>query len=336
MARHSIVSVAHDTWAQVLDGVSFGFINALQLRGKSGFHTLEEAQEYYGKHSDMPLGTYYEIPSGTPMLDLPESGSLRVRSPRECDVDENNWMHLDVWLGPKGWESPAMLMLHGHMSVSDVGYRMWAKKLNSLGWTALFFHLPYHYGRRPQGAMSGEMALSSNTIRTCEGIRQAVTELRWVCQTLKDRGAPHIGLWGTSYGGWVASLLILLEKSVSMAWLLEAIVDVDTAIWESPACITLRHQLMRRGMTREFLQPKTRLVCASHHQPIIPTDKVLLVSGTFDRVAPPETIRALHESWEGSVYAEYRQGHVGYQLMPKSLAMAQERFPEMFDPVDNK
>jgi len=56
----------------------------------------------------------------------------------------------------------------------------------------------------------------------------------------------------------------------------------------------------------------------------------MLLAGMFDRIAPPNTIRALQQLWKGSHYDEFRQGHVGYQLMPKSLQLAQQRFPEMF------
>lgn len=239
-------------------------------------------------------------------------------------------MHLDIWLGPQGWKSPTMFMLHGVMSVSDVGYRMWAKKLNTLGWSAIFFHLPYHYGRKPKKALSGEMALTSNLIRTSEGIRQAVIELRWVCSELKKRGTQNIGLWGTSYGGWISSLLCVLEPMVSTAWLLEPIVDVDLAIWESPASRTIQRQLKKRGISRELVQRHMRMVCPTHHQPAVDPARIMLVAGTFDRIAPPHSIRALQDVWPGCYYDEFRQGHVGYQLMPESLRLAQERFPAMF------
>jgi len=63
---------------------------------------------------------------------------------------------------------------------------------------------------------------------------------------------------------------------------------------------------------------------------LIPAERILLLAGTFDRIARPETIRELSRKWQGSHYAEFRQGHVGYQLMPESLRIAQEKFPELF------
>ncbi len=319
-----------DIQARAIDGFSFGFINALQMRGKAGSHTYEEMLEYVEECESLSLEEFYQIPEGYRGGELPESGTFARPSPISSGCPENDMTHMNIWLGPKGWKSPVMFMLHGVMSVSDVGYRMWAKKLNALGWSAIFFHLPYHYGRKPKQALSGEMALTSNLIRTSEGIRQAVVELRWMCRLLKQKGVPHIGLWGTSYGGWIASLLAVLEESISTAWLLEPIVDVDIAIWESPATRTLQRQLKKRGIPRELVLRHLRLVCPTYHQPIVDTGKIMLVAGIFDRIAPPETIRALQRVWKGCHYDEFRQGHVGYQLMPESLKLARQRFPEMF------
>ena len=33
------------------------------------------------------------------------------------------------------------------MSVSMAGYRLWARRFNSLGWNAAFVDLPFHYSR---------------------------------------------------------------------------------------------------------------------------------------------------------------------------------------------
>lgn len=314
-----------------IDGLSFGFINALQLRGKSGAHDAEAMRAYFSRWPSLEPRDFFAIPDGAIRPELPNRrGTVRFDSPVPCDSPENNQVHMDFWPGPKGWESPVMFMLHGMMSVSDVGYRMWAEKLNRLGWSAAFFHLPYHYGRRPSGTWSGELALTSNIIRTAEGLRQAVVELRVVCRALRDRGVPHIGLWGTSYGGWVAGLLALLESSVSTAWLLEPIIGVEEAIFVSPAAITLRRQLARRGINRSMVAPYCRLVCPGLHQPLIPPENILLMAGTFDRISPPGTIRRVHEQWKGSHYAECRQGHVGYQLMPESLRLAREKIPHLF------
>lgn len=325
-----LITVLKDLLAQALDGASFAFVNGLQLRRRAGRISAEEFHHYVTHWAHAPPDNYYAIPNKLPLPDLPDSGPWSAPSPHPVGWSENDHVHLHYWPGPRGWDSPVMFLLHGVMSVSDVGYRLWAKTLNRLGWGAMFFHLPFHYGRRPKGAWTGEPALSANFILTAEAIRQAVIELRWISAALKQRGVPSIGLWGTSYGGWIGGLLLALESNLSTAWLLEPIADVDHAVWESPAAWVLRRQARADGLSRDLCRQHLRLVCPSRQTPLIRTDRILLFAGTFDRIAPPEKLRQLHARWPGSIYREFGQGHVGYQLMPESLKLAQASFPDLF------
>lgn len=325
-----MIHILHDTWSQVVDYASFGFINALQLRKRSGSHTLEEFLTYSDQWTSRTIHDYLAIPKESPRLTLSESGVSQSPSPLTCDEPVNNQTHLHTWLGPQGWKSPTVILLHGVMSVSDVGYRLWAKKLNALGFTAIFCHLPYHYNRTPKNSLSGEMALSSHLIRTAEGIRQSVIEMRLLCQTLKEKGSPHIIAWGTSYGGWVSSLLAVVEKSLTSAWLVEPISDADHAIWQSPAAITLRWQAKRLGIDRNTTLDFMPLVCPTYHQPITPSENILFIGGIFDQIAPVKSLRKLNLHWKGSHYAEFRQGHIGYQLMPHSLKLARKKIAHLF------
>lgn len=324
------MSVWKDLSAKAYDGLSFGMINALHLREAAGRHSRADMEDYVGFWEGRTLEDYYAIPDEAGELEIPERGKRLIPSPHRYDCEENNHLSLDLWAGPRGWQSPVMFLLHGVMSVSDAGYRQWARKLNSLGWGAIFFHLPYHYGRRPQNALSGEMALTAHLIRTAEGIRQAVIELRWVCRELARMGTPYIGLWGTSYGGWIGSLMCVLEERIRLAMLLEPIVDVDLAIWESPATRTLRRQLRKRDIPRDLVRRHMPLVCPTFHAPKVAPEHVLLAAGRFDRIAPPDSIRQLRDLWRGSHYLELPQGHVGYQLMPESLKWARSHWPEWF------
>lgn len=322
----------HEIWSRAVDEVSFGAINALQWRARAGAHTAEEWQRYVDRWKSATPAQYYapgEIKSEWEVGD-PVAGTRIFPTPLPGDCPANNYVHVDLWPGPRGWESPVMFMLHGLMSVSDVGYRLWARRLNRLGWGAAFFHLPYHYGRKPPHALSGELALTANLIRSAEGLRQAVVELRLMCRALRRCGVPHVGVWGSSYGGWVGSLLVALEPMLSTAWLLEPITDVGWTIWQSPASKTVRQQLERRGIRREDVQPHLRLTCPGALQPLIPAERILLIAGTLDRVAPPTLIRQLHQRWPGTHYAEFCQGHVGYQLMPESLALVQKLMPGLW------
>lgn len=215
-------------------------------------------------------------------------------------------------------------MGHGLMSVSDSGYRREAARLNALGWNVVFCHLPYHYARKPRRGWitSGELAVTADLVRTVEGVRQSVIETRLLVEWLAGKGAPFFVGWGMSYGAWIMALLGCVEERMGRLILVEPILDVQSAIWDSPTCIAMRWHLGRQGVTRAGTAPHMRLCCPYHVPPRLDPRHVLMLAGSYDRIAPPETIRALHRKWAGSHYHEFPQGHVGYRLLPESFRLA--------------
>jgi hypothetical protein len=333
--EYGMIKLAHFCGSRIIDGVSFGAINAIQLRAKAGLHSAQEFQNYTETWKGASLEDYYKISNEADDWDLENKTNVTFKSPHPTGYETNNSVHIRIWPGPNGLKSPAMILLHGFMSVSDVGYKLWAKHLNELGWTAVFYHLPFHYKRCSKGTLSGELAISGNIIQTAETIRQGVKELRVLCRTLKNHGATEVGCWATSYGGWLASLLCVTESALSTAWLVEPIVDVHHVLWSSPAAASIRLHLKRKQINREMVRVHHRLVCPSYHQPLLNAENILLVAGAWDRIAPPSMIRKLNEHWSGSHYAEIQQGHVGYQLMPASWRIAREKM-KMFQQKEKK
>ena len=206
-------------------------------------------------------------------------------------------------------------MLHALMSASDFGYRRWARHFNARGWNACFIHLPYHYSRRPGGHRNGELAITSDCVRTAEGLRQGVCELRQLMTLLRAQGCREFGLWATSYGGWIGALLASVERDFRFATLMAPIVDVTHAIWESPAARALRPELVRHGIERELIERHYPHVSPLHAPPLDDATRALLIAGEFDRVAPAQTIARLHTAWPGARLQTVPQGHFGYRMM---------------------
>jgi pimeloyl-ACP methyl ester carboxylesterase len=242
----------------------------------------------------------------------------------------NNTAAFDLFPCAQGWSQPTMLIAHGLMSVSDIGYRHWARCLNAHGWNAVFCHLPYHYSRCPKGFLAGELAVTADLMRVVEGVRQAVVEARMLVRALTEKGSPYFGVWGTSYGGWVSALLCCAEPLVKRAILVEPILNIESAIWRSPATLGMRQILKSHKIGPAHTQKHLRLCCPSHARPLLNPSDVLLMAGEFDRIAHPDEIHSLHQAWQGSRYQIAPQGHVGYTLMPRSFQWARQTWPEDF------
>ena len=335
MLRH-LHRPLHRLWARALDDASFGAINLLHLRHDAD---ADGFRAYIARWASASFDDYYRLPEGAEaVLDAlrdvetpePKAGRLCFASPLTSPAAANNAAVYDLFPCAGGWRAPTMLLTHGLMSVSDVGYRLWAAHWNARGWNVVFAHLPYHYARRPAGTVSGELAVTADLVRTVEGVRQAVLEMRLLLRWLSGRGGRLFAGWGTSYGAWVLALLASVEPLLHRVALIEPILDVQAAIWESPACATMRRTLRRRGIVPEDTAAHLRLCCPLHVPPRMEPRHVLILAGLYDRIAPPRTVRALHEKWSGSHYGEFAQGHVGYRLLPESFRLAAELWPEDF------
>ncbi len=308
----------------VVDLVSFGFVNAMQARHTlpPDFRTRWDA--FSSEWAGRPVEEFYRIPADFQPPELPDSGRLIFPSPYPGDHDENNKAAFDFFPCKEGWTAPTMLLAHGLMSVSDFGYRLWARRLNARGWNAVFIHLPYHYSRRLPWHFHGELCVGGELLRTAAGIRQSVVECRIVLQQLRRKGGTLFGGWGTSYGGWIMALVACFEPLLQRLILVEPILNVDNAIWKAPSSVTVRAALRKIGITPQDTAGSMRLVCPGKLKPLQSPNHVLMLAGQYDKIAPPGEIEELARDWGDAHFACFPQGHVGYTLMPESFRMAQE------------
>jgi dienelactone hydrolase len=339
MKRRTLLSRFDEFRALGVDIASFGFVNLLQARHRLPANFRERWDLFSSEWAQRPVEQFYEIPPGFVPPTLPDQGRLTFASPYPGEHPENNTAAFDFFPCQQGWSAPTMLLAHGLMSVSDIGYRLWARRLNARGWNAVFVHLPYHYSRRLPWHFHGELSVGGELLRSAFGVRQSVVECRVVLQQLAKKGGKLFGAWGTSYGGWIMALLGCFEPLLQRLILVEPILHIDNAIWRAPSSVTLRAALRRIGLTPEHTSGNMRLVCPARQQPVMEGRHILMLAGQYDKIAPPEEIEELSRLWRGSHFASFPQGHVGYTLMPESFRMAQEiwasDFPEgksFFDP----
>jgi hypothetical protein len=251
-----------------------------------------------------------------PALDTAEvNGALVWNSPVSSGHAENHRCRALLFPCAAGWSAPTVLMLHALMSASDRGYRGWARQFNARGWNAAFIHLPYHYTRTPRGHWNGELAITADAIRTCEGLRAGAAECRQLMAWLRARGCREFGLWACSYGGWIGGLLASVESDFRFAALIEPIVDVHHAIWKSPAGRSVRRGLKKAGVSETDLASHFPLMAPNHSAPAFSNERVIFAAGAYDHIARLAEIRALSEKWSGSELLVEPQGHFGYRLM---------------------
>ncbi len=307
-----------------IDWFSFGFVNLLQSRHPLSADFRARWDQFSADWADRPVEEFYRVPADFIPPELPDRGRLFFPSPYPGAHDINNRAAFDFFPCREGWTAPTMFIGHGLMSVSDIGYRRWARRLNERGWNAIFVHLPYHYSRRLPRHFHGELCIGGDLLRNANGIRQSVVECRIILQQLRRKGGSLFGGWGTSYGGWIMALLACFEPLLQRLVLVEPILNIDNAIWKAPSSIALRAALRRVGLTQEDTAANLRLVCPGKLKPLLSGKHMIMLAGQYDRIAPPDEIAKLARQWDNAYFACYPQGHVGYTLMPESFRMAQE------------
>jgi 1-acyl-sn-glycerol-3-phosphate acyltransferase len=321
-----------------VDSLLCASINWLHRRHRLNGHSRNEMERYLTACERLSPQEYYAAPQANsnsasdskPAVNgMHDSGmaTLSWRSPIETAFAANNTARADFFrTDARSWTgAPTVFLLHSLMSSSPTGYYRWAERFNELGWNACFVHLPYHFSRVPAGYWNGELAITPDLIRNAEGLRQGVIELRQIMESLRGHDCREFGVLATSYGGWIGALLTFVESDFRFVALMSPIVNVDHAIWHSPAARRLRRELVRANVQRTLVARHFHLSSPLHGRPVCDPARILFVAGEFDSIAPSEEIEAIHQTWVGSELLRVRQGHFGYRMMRETIARLRER-----------
>ena len=323
-----------------IDALLCASMNLLQARHRLNGRSREEMEQYVTECEKLTAAQYYAVPprsrESDPSTELRTSLARAVhggrtmvawRSPIKTQFSANNIARAEfLRCAAKTPENaPTVFLLHALMSASRIGYRRWAAHLNELGWNTCFVHLPYHYSRVPLGYWNGELAITPDLIRNAEGLRQGVIELRQLMSALREQDCRDFGVLATSYGGWIGALLAMVERDLRFVALIAPIVNVDHAIWESPASRVMRRELHRANIEPSLIARHFRLSSPMHNQPLCDPTRVLFVAGEFDLIAPIEHMETIHQKWGGSELLRVPQGHFGYRTMHDTMVRLKAR-----------
>ena len=303
--------------AALADSACCHWINLVQSRLPDRTNPPAELSDYLARCRPINREQFY---SKEPIKTLEiEPGQLSWSSPIISRFSENNVARARIFLGRQGWSAPAVFFLHALMSASDFGYQHIARRFNQMGWNAVLVHLPFHYTRVPSGYINGALALTSELIRNAETIRQAVMEIRQLLELFRTQGADRFGLIATSYGGWIGAILISLEHDFEFAALLQPLVDIEEAIWKSPAAIAIRSRLRRHLIEPGISKQHAHLSCPFDQKLLVDPNRIHVLAGEFDRIVPVKTLRRFAETWNIRNFEMVPQGHFGYAAMNRVL-----------------
>jgi pimeloyl-ACP methyl ester carboxylesterase len=168
-----------------------------------------------------------------------------------------------------------------------------------LGFDVVLPTMPFHGVRRMERALfSGHGFLSAEISQTNEAFAHAVSDVRVLLAHLTQRGVPGVGITGLSLGGFMTALLASLEPGLAFAIPNVPVTSIiDLLLDWHPLAEILRIALRRAGLT---IQRIRRLMAVHHalsYAPKVPRDRLMVIAGVGDRMAPPSQARLLWEHW---------------------------------------
>ena len=205
-----------------------------------------------------------------------------------------HWRHED---GPR----PTIIVVHGF---TGSPYRF-NSSFFQLPWfyrhgcDVVLAQLPFHGRRNDRTGLFDGSGLFSDGIATfSEAMLQSVTDLRVLIDYLLATGVDRVGITGLSLGGYVTALMAGVDDRLHFAVPNCAVTDLGTLLdrW-FPAGPLLRAGLALGGIDRETHLSAMRLHSPLRFAPRLAQDRLFIIGGLADRLAPPEQSARLWRHW---------------------------------------
>ncbi|MEM1155744.1 MAG: alpha/beta hydrolase family protein [Pseudomonadota bacterium] len=205
------------------------------------------------------------------------------------------WRHSD---GPR----PTICVIHGFMADPYWLNRMFLALpwFYRQGYDILLFTLPHHGKRQSRlSPFSGHGLFAGGVCQLNESMAHAVHDFRIFMDYLESRGVGKIGVTGISLGGYTSALLAAVEDRLHFSIPNVPVASLPDLVLEwFPINLAIKSLLK----TTKTSIREARHMMAVHspltYQPLIPKERLMVIAGAGDRLAPPKHARLLWDHWD--------------------------------------
>jgi pimeloyl-ACP methyl ester carboxylesterase len=205
-----------------------------------------------------------------------------------------HWRHAD---GPR----PTLCVIHG-FGASPYWFNSAFFALPwfyGQGYDVLQYVLPFHGLRQhPLAPVRGSDYFSHGIAHMNEAVIQAIHDFRVFLDHLFASGVPRVAVTGLSLGGYMSALLAAVEERLHIVIPNAPVTDVAALVrtW-FPANLMIAAVARLYGLSVEELEQAVALHCPLRYPPLVPRERLMIIGGLGDRLAPPEQSRALWTHW---------------------------------------
>jgi pimeloyl-ACP methyl ester carboxylesterase len=214
---------------------------------------------------------------------------------------ENGVAHARYWRH-HGGPRPTIIAVHGFTAdfylVNEWFFALpW---FYLMGCDVLLFTLPFHGSRQTRHSLfSGYGYFAGGPSWMNEAVAHSIFDLRILIDWLAaERGVEQVGVTGISLGGFTSALLAVAEPRLSFSVPNVPVVSMADLILEWQPMATIAKAVMKAG--KFDVHDARRLVAVSSpltYPPAIARERLMIVGGVGDRLAPPKHSRLLWDHW---------------------------------------
>lgn len=330
-------------YGQVADHVIGAMSRVLHIRSAK-HNTVSDLDRYYSLSPDEmfpapPPVTDAEI-KRSPLDRLLGSSTVtwtsghRVLCPRyrrrhESDYRTNltSWMR---WVRPKRTQRKSILVyVHGWLEPGSWAeeatlFRKWGRELDvDLAHVAL----PFHGTRKPRRALfSGELFWTADLVRSVEGVRQSICDVRAAVAWLRDQGYEQVGVTGLSLGGAITMLIGCTAPVPDYIAPIIAHLQLGDAVEQAPILFRMKKDLEGWGYDETARRALFKNLGWEDYMPVIEPERQLWIQAEDDVYLHPEPARMQWQRWGRPNILWIEGGHMTFPLHIDAITRALDKF----------
>ena len=225
----------------------------------------------------------------------PKMRDTYARKKRNMRAVAQYWRHDD---GPR----PTICVIHGFMADPYWLNRMFFALpwFYNHGYDILLYTLPHH-GRRQSrlSPFSGHGFFAGGISNINESFAHAVHDFRIFMDYLESEGVTKFGVTGISLGGYTSALLASVEERLEFAIPNVPVVSLADLVLEwFPVSLSIKAMLKATGTSVRDVRHQMAVHSALTYQPKLPKERLMVIAGAGDRLAPPKHARLLWDHWD--------------------------------------
>ncbi|GHD19440.1 hypothetical protein GCM10007052_27930 [Halioglobus japonicus] len=225
----------------------------------------------------------------------PKMRDRYARQKRNARAQAQYWRHDD---GPR----PTIAVIHGFMADPYWLNRMFFALpwFYNQGYDILLYTLPHHGARAERlSPFSGHGFFSHGTAHISESFAHAVHDFRIFMDWLESEGVSKIGVTGISLGGYTSALLASVEDRLEFAIPNVPVVSLADLVMEwFPVNLPIKAALKATGTSISEIRHELAVHSALTYRPKLPRERLMVIAGAGDRLAPPKHARLLWDHWD--------------------------------------